>query len=272
MAACAAIVLGIGIGACGGRIDGPSEGFSGAGPSASAGRVPPGSSGAIGGRPPAPPLTPESIASEIAEAYCKTFSSCCVATKLPPIDVARCREIMSAAVTRRLEQSSVSAGPSSADVLPCIDAVKTRTAACGKEDYPWWEVSDVALLGPANVQKACGFIASPSKPILSGSSCDAKNPCAGGLTCAVDLCVEGAHLGEPCPDDLCLDGAACVAGACTRGNLDAGDSCSVDAECRLGLLCFKTKCASARSHPEQYTERHSPYRVGADTCRAFTDL
>jgi hypothetical protein len=51
-----------------------------------------------------------------------------------------------------------------------------------------------------------------------------------------------------------------------------GAACGTDGDCRLGLVCFGAKCASAREHPELYKERNSPYRVGADTCGIYTTL
>jgi len=272
MAAWAAVAIGIGVGACGGRVDGISDRSASAEPNGAVGRRPPGGSSGVPGRQPPAPATAESAAAEIAEAYCKTFSSCCVGAKLPPIDVARCRQLVSTQVGEKLERSK--AVIASTDLLQCIDAIKTRTAACGKEDYAWWSFDDVALFNPKSVLEACGPLVGVARTV-NGPRCDAKTTCGGGLTCAIDLCVEGPHLGEPCPgaaDSPCLDGAVCISGVCTRGEREAKSACSIDDECRLGLLCFKGECAPASAHPEQYVERHSPYRVGADTCKAYTDL
>jgi len=257
-------------GACGGRIDSVSERSSGPSATATSGRRPPG--GGIPARPPTVPTSSESAAAQIAEAHCKTFSSCCVGAKLPPIDVARCREITSAAVAVALDQFK-SGEMNPTDVLQCVDAIKTRTAACGKEDYPWWRLGDVALFGPPNIQKACAALVGLSMKTVRGEACTAKTACAGAETCAVDICVPGVLLGESCATEPCLDGAMCTGGVCARGSeATIGDACNVDEECRLGLVCSKNMCAPARSQPELYEERHSPYRVGADTCRAFTDL
>ena len=217
------------------------------------------------------PTSSESAAAQIAEAHCKTFSSCCVGAKLPPIDVARCREITSAAVAVALDQFKTGE-MNPTDVLQCVDAIKTRTATCGKEDYAWWRLGDLALFGPPNIQKACAALVGLSMKTISGQSCTATTTCADGETCAIDICVHGARVGESCAADSCLDGATCTGGVCARGEAPVGDACKVDEECRLGLVCAKSTCAPARSRPELYEERHSPYRVGADTCRAFTDL
>lgn len=265
--------------ACGGRVDRDNDrGLTGSGtpgPRPTSGRP-------IPSRPPLPPVSAPAVAAEIAEEYCKTFSSCCVSVKQPPIDVARCRELVSASVTPPLEKAIASArnaiGPS--EVATCVEAIQTRIAACGRSDFAWWTRGAPALLAPDSVQSACAPLLGPASS-TSGQACESGSSgaaCTGGATCAIDVCADLASTGDACVSDaggkaVCADGLTCAADVCAaRAFRASGEPCTEDGECRLGLVCFDGACDGARSHPKQYRERHSPYRVGADTCRIFSSL
>jgi hypothetical protein len=261
------------IAACGGRVDGVtgSSGSSSAsgtsgGATTTPGQKPPGT-----GRPPRPPAAPmtnAAVASAIAEDYCKTFSSCCVGVHQPPIDVAKCRAVTSAAVAKELDAvGTTESGPT--DVAVCVNAVHTRIAACAQEDIHW-PFLDLAIFAPASVESGCAPLL-PNVGAPEVQACSASMPCAGSSsTCAVDECSSVPALGAACPGGECLDSATCVAGRCVaRAPADVGGSCATNDDCRLGLVCFDARCAPTREHPELATVRSSPYRVGSDTCSAF---
>jgi hypothetical protein len=257
--------------ACGGKVDGGSTGFS-SGPSPTTsvpGQRPP--SGGRPSRPPPGPISSASIASQIAEAYCKTFSSCCVGSGEPPIDVARCREITANDVEQKLGSTGTGTGARD-EVEACVEAIRNRTATCGKEDAKWWLRETHALFGPSSIREGCEALLGP--PGTRAKPCSEKLPCGDGTTCAIDECVADNGVGDACMIGAeCLDGAVCTSGACTStagGNVKA--ACTTDDACRLGLVCAKDQCAAAREHPELYKARSSPYRVGPDTCSAFSFL
>jgi hypothetical protein len=259
--------------ACGGRVEGGSTGFSSSGPSPTAsapGRRPP--SGGHPTRPPIGPLSSASVASQIAETYCKTFSSCCVAKGEPPIDVARCRELTGKELEQKLDSTGFGAAAAE-DVLGCVEAIRNRMAACSNEDAKWWERESPALFAPTSVRMACEALVGPAS--TGGAPCSPKLPCAAGSTCAIDECVRDNVVGASCASEpQCLDGASCTGGVCAvvpGGAVNA--ACTTDATCQLGLVCASGKCAPAREHPENpYEPRSSPYRIGADTCGVFTYL
>jgi len=260
-------------GACGGRIDGSNSfGTSGTsgrpGATDAPGHHPPGTGKP--GRPSAAPLSNAAVASDIAEDYCKTFSSCCVGDGQAPIDVARCRELTSAAVEKELDAAGTSES-GVADVAVCVAAIHTRIAACGKEDIHWPGL-DPAIFAPESIIAACSTLLPGVKPSPS-EHCDASTPCAEpSTTCAIDVCTSAPSVGAAC-QDTCLDTATCNGGTCVAiSTADVGAACKSDDDCRLGLVCASSACAPAREHPERSTARFSPYRIGADTCRAFTYL
>lgn len=215
-------------------------------------------------------MSTAAVASAVAETYCKAFSSCCVGIGQPPIDVARCRELTSAAAQKELDAAG--AGESNAqDVATCVDAIHTRVAACGKEDIHW-PGGDVAVFAPASIQAACGPLF-PNVALPTGERCSASTPCGGASTCAIDECTSAPALGAACPGGSCLDSASCTAGTCAApSTADVNAMCTKDVDCRLGLVCFQGLCAAAREHPELAAQRSSPYRIGADTCSAYSYL
>jgi hypothetical protein len=206
----------------------------------------------------------------IAEDYCKAFSSCCFADGQPPIDVARCRELTSAAVEKELDAAGVSES-SAVDVAVCVGAIHTRVAACGKEDVRW-PGADLPIFAPASVQAACKPLL-PKTAVAASDSCSASMACPFSVTCAIDECSSQPVLGAACPGGVCLDSATCTAGTCAAvATADVGSPCERDDDCRLGLVCWARSCDTSRAHPGSLVQRSSPYRIGADTCRAFTYL
>jgi hypothetical protein len=274
------VCIGIGslgsIAACGGRVDGVtgSSGSSSAsgtsgGVAGTPGQKPPGT-----GRPPRPPagpLTNAAVASALAEDYCKTFSSCCVGIHQPPIDVARCRELTSAAVEKELDAGGATESRPS-DVAACVDAVHTRVVACALEDLRW-RGNELPLLQPSPISAACAplFPPAPSSPF---EACSVSMPCSEpDNLCAIDVCAPAPAIGSPCNQGACRDTGNCVAGSCVAGSTAGVDaSCSSNVDCRLGLVCFEMHCAPTRDHTDLATRRSSPYRVGADTCSAYSYL
>ncbi|MDB4936701.1 MAG: hypothetical protein JWP87_3673 [Labilithrix sp.] len=260
--------------ACGGKVDGASgTSFTTREPpgATTPGRPP---SGGRPTRPPVGPVSTASVASQIAEAYCKTFSSCCVGSGQPPIDVARCRELTSKDIEKKLDATGLDAAPVD-DVMVCVESIRARTAACGKDDSKWWEQTTPALFGPSSIRQACEpLLGAASKPAPTGTPCSVKMECAGGNVCAIDECVGDNPVGKGCLENpRCVDGSTCTGGTCQAlPGAAVNAPCAASADCRLGLVCAKQQCAAAREHPELYEERHSPYRVGADTCSAFTTL
>jgi hypothetical protein len=255
------------IGACGGKVDGASSGSSGTTTAPTARPTPTGRPG----RPPPAPATSASVASEIAEAYCKAFSSCCVGAGQPPIDVARCRQLVAVDIEAAFPLAST---PGAEEVATCVEIIKERTTACSAVDAPWWASSTTALLAPGTVTYACAGIfalsMSPTIPCTSDASCS-------GLAskCAVDQCVAKSPVGSPCAEtSSCLDGTVCIAGKCQPSpDVTEKGACTTSDDCRLGLVCAKGICLPSRDVPELGTRpRFSPYRVGADTCRAYTYL
>ena len=215
-------------------------------------------------------MSTAAVASAIAETYCKAFSSCCVGIGQPPIDVARCRELTSAAAQKELDAAG-SGESNPQDVAVCVDAIHTRTAACGKDDVHW-PAGDLAVFAPASIQMACAPLF-PNIAFPSAERCSASMPCEGASTCAIDECSSAPALGAACPGGTCLDSASCMAGTCVASSTaDVNAKCTTDVDCRLGLVCFEGLCAPAHDHPELSAQRSSPYRIGADTCRAFSYL
>lgn len=254
--------------ACGGKIDDASQSQVNGRPTAEPAPPPLPTVGPLPGPGPSP--SPVTAASDIADSYCTTFGNCCQSSGQPPIDIARCREVVAAAVSPRISRGGP-ANPS--QVKTCIAAITARTAACGKEDVEWFAYDDVALFGPTSIQTACGPLIGSSSG-SGGVPCSAKAPCSNGEVCAIDECALDPGLGRSCPDDICLDGLVCNKGAaCSQPSLAAvGSKCSANEDCQLGLVCAKNQCVTARSVPSLYEERHSPYRIGFDTCRIFQYL
>jgi hypothetical protein len=256
--------------ACGGKVNGGSS--SGASGSASVDPTPLPPSGGTGrpGRPPPMPATAASVASEIADTYCKAFSSCCVGTGQPPIDVARCRQVVAADVEASVV-ADLAASPE--EVAACVDTIKGRIGVCSAVDAPWWSESTPAILAPGSVMQACspifGFANRAPSPCTSDASC--VGPAA---RCAIDQCVAAAPVGAACTTTPgCLDGAVCLAGTCAASpDVMEKGACTTDDECRLGLVCAKGSCLPSRDFPGLGKARFSPYRVGSDTCRAYTYL
>jgi hypothetical protein len=255
--------------ACGGRVDNLSS--SGPGTSSTADPVPqlPPPSTGRPGRPPPGPVSAASVASEIAETYCKSFSGCCVSAGQPPIDVARCRQLVAADVEASVDPNTLLGVE---EVANCIDTIKGRVAVCSAVDAQWWSTSKVPLLAPGTVTQACasvfGFASGTPKVCTSDVACN-------GLanTCAIDQCVPAVPLGASCASSSCLDGALCVGGTCSAlPDVMPKGSCATDDDCRLGLVCAKSVCLPSRDFPELARPRFSPYRIGADTCRAYTFL
>lgn len=267
--ACVASV--IAIAACGGKVDGstqqnpsPSPTLSGPIPLPTGGPVPPNPG-------PFPALATAAV--DIANAYCTTFANCCQSSGQPPIDIARCREVTAATVNGHLDTRSPA---TPLDLQRCIAAVQTRTSACGAADIAWAEAVDfpgLAIFAPRSIRSACETLVVAGTPTSGGATCSPKAACKSGGTCAIDECTLERGAGEACPDDLCLDGLVCKAATCAAPSLlPIGATCKSGDDCQLGLVCASNACATARAHASQYEERHSPYRVGFDTCRIFQYL
>jgi hypothetical protein len=265
------------IAACGGRVDGENGSFSGpttssgtsGGTTGGPGQKPPGTRPP--GRPPVGSMSNAAVASAIAEDYCKAFSSCCVGAGQAPIDVAKCREVTSTAVEKELGNVGTSS-TSAQDAALCTAAIHARVAACAKEDIHW-PFLDLAIFAPASIEAECAPLL-PNVGAPQVQRCSATMPCAGsGTTCAVDECSAVPALGAACPGGECLDSARCVAGTCVApATADVNGACATNDDCRLGLVCFDARCAPTREHPELATVRSSPYRIGSDTCRAYSYL
>ena len=254
------------LGACGGKVGSSSSGSSGTTTAPTALPSPTGRPG----RPPPAPATGASVASEIAETYCKAFSGCCVGAGQPPIDVARCRQLVAVDMETAFPPEST---PGAEEVATCVAIIKERMTSCSTVDAPWWASSTPALLAPGTVTYACagifGLSMSPTIPCTSDASCN-------GLAdkCAIDQCVANAPVGSACTDTHgCLDGSVCIGGTCARSpDVREKGACTTSDDCRLGLLCAKGACLPSRDLPELGKPRFSPYRVGADTCRAYAYL
>lgn len=259
-------------GACGGKVDGVSQQGSAppSGPTPGRRPVGAGGSGSIPGRPPPAPASAASIAAEIAATYCKTFSSCCVSSGQPPIDVSRCREIITAEATAVLEQQSTF---DNASAEACVDAIEQRMSLCGKEDVAWQTIKgSPPLFAASSLQAGCEAVVGRTNG-TKAMLCKSGIECLDGYACAVDECVPNQGLGGSCAKLPCLDGFACNGTTCELSAVhDVGEMCVTDAECKLGLVCANGTCLPARQFPELYERRSSPYRVGADTCKAFTYL
>ena len=264
------------IGACGGRVDGVtgSSGSSGGsgtsgGAADTPGPKPPGT-GRPGGRPPAGPMSNAAVASAIAEDYCKAFSSCCVGAGQPPIDVARCRALTSAGAAKQLDAAGATES-SPADVAVCVGAIHTRIAACAKDDIRWHD-ADPPIFAPATVATACQPLL-PNVMIPPFERCSESMSCRDNpAICAIDVCSTSRLLGTGCSDTAaCFDSGNCIDGECLAASLaGVGASCATEVDCRVGLVCFQRACAPTRDHPELAKQRSSPYRIGADTCSAYS--
>lgn len=258
------------IAACGGRVDsGSSSTSQDPVPTVTRPQPPPPGSGR--GRPPSS-VTGASVASQIAETYCKGFSSCCVGAGQPPIDVTRCRQVVASQIEATLSRDAEARAE---DVTICEDAIKGRLATCSPLDAPWWTSgTTLALLAPSNVRSACSPIFDlPPTKILS---CESNASCSGlAATCAIDECTAAGPIGTACTSGVaCLDGESCIEGACSAPlNVQENGACKSDEDCRLGLVCAKTVCLKSRDVPGNTANtRFSPYRIGADTCRAYSTL
>jgi hypothetical protein len=257
------------VAACGGKVDTTSDPGPSATTTAGPSREPPPSPTSVPLAPSAPSVL--EAARDIADAYCKTFAGCCRSSGQPPIDVARCRQVTSDAVTRRAGAAPVSSATSS-EVAACVAAITRRAAACSREDAAWY-LEPQQIFGPASIANACAPLI--GKAMDPGEACSPVKPCDAARTCAIDQCTDDVGLDGSCiADGQCFDGLICgSASTCTPSRGAAtGSACKSDLECHLGLVCANGKCDSARNHPELYVERHSPYRVGFDTCRVFTFL
>ena len=254
--------------ACGGKVGGASSSGASGTPTDPAPQLPP--SGVRPGRPPGEPATPASVASQLAEMYCKAFSSCCVGTGQPPIDVSRCRQLVAAEVESRVSEA--------ADLEPeaiatCLGTIKGRVMACGQVDAAWWS-SSFPLLAPASVAKACASVFGLLETTPSAGVCTSDASCAKGFSCAIDQCVDATCIGTTCgATSDCVDGPLCIGSVCTAPpDVMINGACFVGSDCRLGLVCAKGLCLPSRDFPELATPRFSPYRIGADTCRAYAYL
>jgi hypothetical protein len=71
-----------------------------------------------------------------------------------------------------------------------------------------------------------------------GQSCCTSSPaCDGGLGCVAQKCVELGGVGQPCDDQRCAEGAACVAGICRVECGGRGQPCCADKQCSGQLKC-----------------------------------
>ena len=265
------VIASVLVAACGGKVSGASSsGTSGASADLPPKLPPPGGTGRPG-RPPPAPATAASVASEIAATYCKAFSSCCVGAGQPPIDVARCRQLVAADVEASVAPEATL---DAEDVALCVDTIKGRIGVCGAVDAPWWTSSTSALLSPGTVMAACSPIFGLSQGAASPCTSDAS--CIGlAAKCAIDQCVAAVPIGSACASTpSCLDGAVCIAGKCSASpDVMEKGACTSDDDCRLGLVCAKGACLPSRDFPGLATRpRFSPYRIGVDTCRAYTYL
>lgn len=270
-----ALVAAAAVVACGGKVDSGASGVGGTAP------LPPGTSPSEPpsgpSRPPRPPSADVTqIASDIADAYCKTFAGCCSSNALPPIDFARCREVTITAVTPRLAEGAKRGPAGPGDAADCVAAIVQRTSACSLTDFPWADVERPALFAPPSIRLACGVLLDGRRepPFPANTSCSAASPClTTNQLCMIDSCQFVAQLGEGCRSITCRDGLVCSVGLCEApGDRTLGQACGSSEDCRLGLVCAASKCDAARANPGSYEERHSPYRVGVDTCRAFATL
>jgi hypothetical protein len=255
--------------ACGGKIDTVGDADPSAPATTVPGRRPPSPSPTSGPTPSAPPAL--IAARDIADAYCTTFAGCCRSAGQPPIDIARCREVTEAVVTRRAG-GATGASATDGQIKACVSAIRTRTEVCSKVDADWSLVDKNELFAPRSIADACAPLIGTGGSTKS-VACGAKLPCELEQTCAIDECTSGVGSGGSCIDRPCLDGLVCGASQCgAPPGSPAGTDCMIADSCALGLVCADGECALARSHPELYVERHSPYRVGFDTCRVFSNL
>ena len=189
----------------------------------------------------------------------------------PPIDVSRCRDVISQEAMTVLATHDSLFMPDA--VYLCVEGIRERVAACGTVDIAWAVVEGhPALFAPGTIQTACGDVVGRTDGTVR-TPCSSTNPCSDGYTCAIDECATNPGSGAKCADQPCLDGFVCPAGTCVAGpNLDVGGMCTAAADCQLGLVCAASACAPAREHPDLYKRRSSAYRIGADTCKAFSYL
>lgn len=207
----------------------------------------------------------------IAEDYCKAFSACCVGKAQPPIDVARCRVLTSAAVEQELDVAGATE-TSLHDATVCTAAIHVRVATCSDDDNRW-PGKDLPIFAPPTIATACQALLS-KVTVPSFERCSAAMPCQAPEICAIDVCSTSQLLGTGCGAAPCFDGGECIGGECmpTAALGAAGASCATEIDCRVGLVCFEQKCAPTRDHPELAKQRSSPYRIGADTCSAYDYL
>ncbi len=96
------ISIAIAVVACGGKIDDSSQSQVNPRPTTEPAPTPLPTVGPIPGPGPSP--SPVTAANDIADSYCTTFGNCCQSSGQPPIDLARCREVVAAAVSPRISR------------------------------------------------------------------------------------------------------------------------------------------------------------------------
>lgn len=258
----------VAVGACGGKAE-TSQ------PSPVGTVSPPGPTGPVGGGGSGPSGPSAGVASKkIAEAYCGSFATCCSTSGQPPIDLIACQNVTTKVLLAGIPIGLSGEGTTSQSSLDdCVAAITKRVSSCSTEDALFGTDID-AFFGPSSVNKACTAFFPHDSPVGTRLSCSSSQPCAdvGNTSCAVDECAFGHGSGLSCPPD-CFDGLECVSGKCALhvvAGLDA--KCGAPSDCAPGLVCHAGTCVPHRAAPGLKTITFSPYRVSAETCRAFQYL
>ena len=96
--------------------------------------------------------------------------------------------------------------------------------------------NDAACASPTTCVR--GFCQAPADCGQMDAPCSGDVDCAPGLACKPGFTNSSTLCVQPCVDDTACAASSrrCFEGACIQGE-DAGSTCTVDAECALGLTC-----------------------------------
>merc|ERR1711899_55699 len=91
-------------------------------------------------------------------------------------------------------------------------------------------------------------------PVELGADCK-ESPCAKGLKCKEDICVEKkpkAQLGEDCSKSKCAKGLKCKEDICVEKKPMAqlGEDCTKSKNCAKGLKCKKGICVEKKANQD----------------------
>lgn len=137
--------------------------------------------------------------------------------------------------------------------FPSLESCRFVLEGVGKEGEPC--ESDIDCKGSLYCEAESQCPGACTAPAEEGESCGVR-PCSGGLTCADEVCIEPAMLGQSCSTSIDCEGSLeCVDEVCQNGTVYSrmlGESCKSSTECYGANFCDldALKCVPAAEEGE----------------------